>query len=340
MGKQQLVLAGFRERFEPLVARIFPPRILLVLDDDALTLLALPGRGVTPGASRLRRVPLPRGACVDGLPLQKPALGDLIGDLSLEMGLQGGQVVASLPPAASAVRVVQWPFEEWPEEPDQALRLIDPDLSLPYPLSQAYLSLTPQDRQDPLLPLCSLLVTAPRPLVMAWIEVFAIAELALERLEPAQVSDLRAIEPLLAEASADTLIGLLEWRADGAELTLVRHGIPEFNRHLPAAASDLAAALRPCIDFWRQRDPQVGSVRLLVFGSGAGLAAVADALGGDPAWSVEIVDPLERGWLPLEQNPDDPLGPDDPDGPSLLRLSGLARAESDQQDPVPRELDR
>jgi len=340
LGKQQLVLAGFRERFEPLVARIFPPRILLVLDDEALTLLGLPGHGFRSGASRLRRVPLPRGACVDGLPLQKAALGDLIGDLSLEMGLQGAQVVASLPRAASAVRVVQWPFEEWPEEPDQALRQIDPDLSLPYPLSQAYLSLTPQDRQDPLLPLCSLLVTAPRHLVMAWIEVFAIAELALERLEPAQVADLRAIEPLLVEASAGTLIGLLEWRADGAELTLVRHGIPEFNRRLPAVAGDLAAALRPCIDFWRRRDPQAGRVRLLVFGSGGGRGSVAEALAGDPDWSVEIVDPLERGWLPLEQNPDDPLAPADPDGPSLLRLSGLVRAEPGQQDQAPRELDR
>ena len=323
------MLAALRERIEPLAARIFPPRILLVLDDDALTLLALPGRSFTPGVSRLRRVPLPRGACVDGLPLQKAALGDLIGDLSLEMGLQGAQVVAALPRAAAALRTVQWPFDDWPEEPDQALRQIDPDLSLPYPLSQAYLSLTPQERTDPLAPPCSLLVTAPRPLVMAWIEVFAIAELALERLEPAQVADLRAVEPLLAEAPAEALIGLLEWRPDGAELTLVRHGIPEFNRRLPAAAADLAAALRSCIQFWRQRDPQAGAVKLLLFGSGHGLAAVAEALAPEPDWELDIVDPLQRGWLPLEQGPDDPLDPADLDGPSLLRLSGLARAESD-----------
>jgi Tfp pilus assembly PilM family ATPase len=337
---EPLVLAGIRERLEPLVARIFPPRILLALEDDTFTLLALPGQGFSGGTSRLRRVPLPRGACVDGLPLQKAALGDLIGDLSLEMGLQGAQVVASLPRAACALRVVQWPFEAWPEEPEQALRQIDPDLSLAYPLSQAYLSLSPLLGLDSPLPLCSLLVTAPRPLVLAWIEVFAIAELHLERLQPAQAAELKAIEPLVAEAPADQLIGLLEWRTDGADLTLIRHGIPEFSRRLPVAPGDLVPALGQCLDFWRRRDPAVSRVRLLLVGSGSGLDGLADLLEGAGDWSLEIVDPLRRGWLPWEEASDDPLSPTDLDSISLLRLSGLSRMEPDQIAHAGMELNR
>ncbi|WP_259701778.1 MULTISPECIES: type IV pilus biogenesis protein PilM [Synechococcales] len=340
MRAESLVLAGLRERLDPLLARIFPPRILLVLDDDAFTLLGLPGQAFQAGSNRLRRVPLPRGACVDGLPLQKAALGDLIGDLSLELGLQGAHVVASLPRSAAGIRVVQWPFDAWPEEPEQALRQIDPDLAMGYPLNQAYLSLTPLIGFDPQLPLTSLLVTAPRSLVLAWIEVFSIAELHLERLEPAQVADLRAIEPLVADAPTDQLIALLEWRSGGAELTLIRHGIPEFSRHLPAMQADLIAGLHQCIHYWRQRDPAVSQVRLLLISSGSGLDDLADSLAAAGDWKVEIVDPIELDWLPWDPGADDPLSPTDLDGSSLLRLSGLNRAEPGQASSGARELPR
>ena len=322
-----MVLTGLRERFGPLTARIFPRRVLLVLEDDGLTLLALRGQGFKPAASLLHRVPLPRGACQDGRPLQQAALGDLIGDLMLELGLHGAEVIASLPRAACSLRVVQWPFEEWPEEPEEALRQIDPDLRLACPLAQSYLCLTPLGGADPALPLCSLLVTAPRALVLEWVEVFAIAALDLERLEPAQVAELRAVAPLLAEAPANELTALIECQAGGAELTLIRQGIPEFSRHLPADPRALDQALRQCLNFWRQRDPQMRSVRLLLFGSSRRLAGVAEALGREETWSLEILDPLQRGWLDLEENAADSLGPSERDGPGLLRLSGLAQAE-------------
>jgi len=85
--------------------------------------------------------------------------------------------------------------------------------------------------------------------------------------------------------------------------------------------------LRQCLNFWRQRDPQVRSVRLLLFGSSRRLAGVAEALGREETWSLEILDPLQRGWLDLEENAADSLGPSERDGPGLLRLSGLAQAE-------------
>jgi Tfp pilus assembly PilM family ATPase len=326
-----LVLAGLQERFQPLTTRLFPRRVLLVLEDEEILLMALQAKAAPPRGDVLRRVPLPRGACVQGLPTQKVAIGDLIGDLLVELGLNGAELVAVLPQAAATWRVVQWPFDEWPEDPEQALRQIDPDLGLSFPLGEAYINLTP-------LPLparggqpASLLVAAPKDLVQAWIDVFAIAGFDLLRLDAAPVCDLRALEPLLDTAAATELLALLDVRGPGAQLMLVRQGVPEYSRHLSGSEAQLAAELQRCLSWWRQRDPEARSVQVLLCGTGADLDALAAALPAAGNRSVEILDPLERGWLDLsgaDTGPEADAGP--PllaQGASLVRLSGLAMAE-------------
>jgi len=54
--------------------------------------------------------------------------------------------------------------------------------------------------------------------------VFAIRRSRSRRLEPAQVAELRAIAPLLAEAPPNELTALIDVQAGGAELTLIRQG--------------------------------------------------------------------------------------------------------------------
>ncbi|MCT0212672.1 hypothetical protein KQ307_04035 [Synechococcus sp. CS-1326] len=81
-------------------------------------------------------------------------------------------------------------------------------------------------------------------------------------------------------------------------------------------------------------------MRLLLISSGSGLDDLADSLAAAGDWKVEIVDPIELDWLPWDPGADDPLSPTDLDGSSLLRLSGLNRAEPGQASSGARELPR
>lgn len=324
-----MVLAGLQERLRPLTARLFPPRLLLVLEDEQVTLMHLKGATHPPTGTLLRTVPLPRGTCSGGQPQQKAALGDLIGDLVVELNLMGAEVVAALPAAACTLRVVEWPYDDWPEQPDLALRELNPDLGLPFPMTQTYITLGPLPSRDPSRPPTSLVAIGQRAMIQAWVEVFSIAALDLVCLEPAQVVTLRALDPLIAAAPAGELMVLLELRGDSADLLLVRDGIPEFSRRITAGAMSIERELRTCLAFWQRRDPSMTSVRVLVYGPAQDCAKVSDTLSPTPSWSVEIVDPLQQRWLSIvgtESDPD-PSAADAVGGASLVRMCGLAAGD-------------
>ncbi len=323
--KRTLVLAGVQEQLKPLAARLFPRLVWLALTDDAVTVLTTKGTGQPAQVDLLKRVPLPRGACSEGDPQQVMALGDLIGDLLVELGLVGADVAVVLPAAACVWRVVQWPFDDWPEAPDEALRQIDPALGLPYDLSQAYLSLLPLEGSGaPETGCSSLLVTAPRQRVLRWIEVFDIAGVQLVRLEAAQVCELRALAPLLEGAEPGQLEVLLVPEDRGARLTLLRRGVPEYGRALRGAMADLIPQLERCFTYWHSRDAAVTGVRLWLGGSNPDLPLLAENLRRSGEWSVQILDPVVMGWMALpQQDGDGELPP----GWALSSLHGLMQAE-------------
>ncbi|MCT0218970.1 hypothetical protein KQ304_08155 [Synechococcus sp. CS-1329] len=326
-----MILAGVQDQLQPLIARLFPRRVWLEFDDDAVTVLTTRGRGQPPQLELLRRVPLPQGACSAGEPQQVMALGDLIGDLLVELGLVGARVVAVLPAAACAWRVLQWPFDDWPESADEALRLIDPDLGLPYALAEAYISLLPLEAADQqaIGSCCSLLVSVPRQWVLSWIEVLDLAGVQLERLEAAQVCDLRALTPVLQGADPGLLEALLVVDAHAVRLTLLRHGVPEFARQWRGAMADhqVEQELERCVAYWRGLDPGVGGVRLWLAGSSPDLPLLAETLRHGRGWRLEILDPLAMGWLamPPESGDEEPRP-----GCSLTTLYGLMQVELDR----------
>lgn len=323
-----MILAGVQDQLQPLIARLFPHRVWLELNDDAVTVLTTRGRGQTPQLGMLRRVPLPQGACCAGEPQQVMALGDLIGDLLVELGLVGAQVVAMLPAAACAWRVVQWPFDDWPESAEEALRLINPHLGLPYDLAEAYVSLLPLEAagQQAAAGCSSLLVSAPRQSVLSWIEVFDLAGVQLERLEAAQVCDLRALTPALQGADPGLLEALLVVDERAMRLTLLRHGVPEFSQQWRGAMADhqVELELERCVAYWRGLDPAVTGVRLWLVGSSPDLPLLGDTLRQGSGWPLEILDPLAMGWLTMPPE----CGEDEPQpGCSLTGLYGLMQAE-------------
>ena len=237
---------------------MFPRQVLLELQDHSLRgQVVLDGKPEPVGLE----APLPPLTVRNGMPLEKEPLGDLIGDLLVRDGLIDHFVLAALPPAAAHWRVVVWPFEDWPEDPARALRQIAPPLNLPFSLEEAYLDLQPLPGQ----PAQMLLAAAPKALVDAWIDVFAMAGVQLERLAPAQCCQLAALADLLEDAAPNQLVALLAAEVgDAHRLLLVRAGVPVFERALLSTGEALVDDLVRSIAFYRRQDSAVQDVRLLL----------------------------------------------------------------------------
>lgn len=200
------------------------------------------------------------------MPLEKEPLGDLIGDLLVRDKLLDGYLLVALPPEAVQWRVVSWPFEDMPDEPLDALHQLDPDLRLPFALSDATIDLQPLP-QEAGQPARMLLTAAPTAMVDAWVDVFNMAGVRLERLVPAQACLYAALRPQLEQAPDDALLALLQQREQGHLLLMMRAGLPVFERMLPLDREPLRLELERCVAFVKRHDRGARSLRLLVDGA-------------------------------------------------------------------------
>ena len=98
-----MVLAGVQERLGPLQAWLFPQRVYLELQDQAITAMVLDGQRLT----WLDQLALPPGLCVGGRPQNGSALADRLGDWLVEQGYAGARIWAVLPGAASELRLLE-----------------------------------------------------------------------------------------------------------------------------------------------------------------------------------------------------------------------------------------
>lgn len=216
-------------------------------------------RGDRPGPLSLE-APLPTLTCRAGMPLELEPLGDLVGDLLVREKLLDAFVMASLPPEATEMRVIVWPGGLNPDDPEQELRRLNPDLGLGFDLSEAYLDLTDLPGAEPR----SLVGITPRRLVEAWIEVFNFAGAQLERLAPAQSCQLVALQGVLAEGGADELVLLLNADPEHVRMMCLRDGLPVFERTLHREGLSVAAEIDRSQRFYRRQDPAVSRLRLLL----------------------------------------------------------------------------
>jgi len=277
------------DRLRPIRAQLFPRQLLLELHDDALKGQVLRGTGPEPVSIDL---PLPPLTCLDGQPLEKEPLGDLIGDLLVRDGLLDAVVLASLPDGAVEWRVVEWPREAVPDDPIQALRTIDPTLSFSVPLTEATIDLRPLPGPTPRM----LLAVASRKLVDDWIEVFNLAGAQLERLAPAQSCRLAAVNALLEHAAEDVLTLLIHPLPVGARLLLLRRAEPVFDWPLPEGEDQLVREVARCVAFYRRRHPGLHRFRLLLSAPLASQDHLQDTLGV----RAELLSPQPFGSLVLQ----------------------------------------
>lgn len=277
------------DRLRPIRAQLFPRQLLLELQDDSLKGQVLRGAGPEPVSID---VPLPPLTCLDGQPLEKEPLGDLIGDLLVRDGLLDAVVLASLPEGAVEWRVIDWPSEAVPDDPIEALRTIDPTLSFSVPLAEATIDLQPLPGATPRM----LLAVASRKLVEDWIAVFNLAGAQLERLAPAQSCRLAAVNTLLELAPADELTLLIHPLAVGAQLLLLRRAEPVFDWPLPQEDDDLVREVNRCVAFYRRREPSIRRLRLLLSAPLPSQDSLQDALGV----RAELLTPEPFGSLVLQ----------------------------------------
>lgn len=283
-----MVLAGVQDRLAPLQSWLFPRRVYLQLEDQALVAMVLEG-------DRLvwhERVPLPEGVCENGVPVAVEALGDLLGDWLIERGCPGAHVKAVLPRAATAWRVVEWPDGQWPEQPELVVRQQQGELQLPWDLHDADLMLEPLNAATPR----SLLVAAQRGVLEGWIEVFSQAGLVLDALEPLPICLWRAVQPCLQ----GELEVLLQVEEQHTWVLAFDQGLPLGEWCWPPLAEP--AQLEAALQAWLHRyQPTTG--------------LLCGAASGDPA-SVEAL----KAWMPC------PLQGVEP-GDAPMALWGLVEGE-------------
>ena len=247
--------ALIQERLSQVRHQLFPQRLRLQIDDQGLSAQLLT-KGKAPMPPPVA-VPLPVGICRQGIPQNGAALGDFIGDWLLEQGLVACQVEAVLPVAVCQWRVVTWPFDDHPDEPLQALRQLQIDLGASLNLEQSYLGWQPLP-PGPGAQARALVAAAPKPVVHAWQEVFAVAGVSLQALIPAQVQQWRAFQPLWGD-DTQSEHWFLELGDGRSRLWLVVDGVPVADWPLPACPAGAgpnpawAEALSRCQLFWRQQ---------------------------------------------------------------------------------------
>jgi Tfp pilus assembly PilM family ATPase len=293
-----LVVARWQDNWRSLRADLFPATVLLALSDQLLSVQRLPGRCESLPEALL--VPIPAATCREGRPLQVEALGDFIGDLILGEGQITAHLSVALPTTITQWRVFDCPWPQWPEDPAAALRALDPDLALPFPLEQAYLDLMPLEAPVPQ----ALVAAIERDLLGAWLEVFAIAGVRVERIVPTQLALMVALQERLLMADPDSLVALLHPEAKALRLLVWRAGVPVYERLLAGGSDQQVAELERCLAFLHRR---------------LSLASTAVS----QLWLDGAVEPEDRSRLEaLLALPLEPLAAD---GFGSLVLQGLAR---------------
>ena len=266
-------LEDLKERLRPFVSQMFPRLVLLEIRDEGLQGHVVSDDG-RPGPLSLQ-APLPALTCREGMPLEKESLADLLGDLLLSEKQLDAYVLAVLPYDASHWRVLVRPFAEPPDDPIAALRALDPSVNLPYSLAEAYIDLHPLPGD----PEAMLLVASPRRLVDAWVDVFRLAGVKLDRLAPAQGCILAAVEEALLDSDETELLALLVPEPGDCLLWLFHRGMPVFERPLPEDGDGLVEELQRCLAFYHRQEPSLNSLRLLVAGRLECEAELASTLG-------------------------------------------------------------
>ena len=218
------MFSGVTEQLAPLREQLLRPlrtgRVAVGIEADAVTLLAYQTVGGQLQLQSWQQAPLPSGVVDAGVPVLTEALGDLIGDLLLQGGIQAPGARALLPPEAVVLRSLKLPVGRQPDaEIVPWLMGQEAALALPFPLQEAAMSW--QQRGDHWLLAC-----LPNDQLDRWIDTFAIAGLDLHGLEPSVLAVERLLPAALQQQAPEQWSGSLDVRGESWQLLLWRGAVP------------------------------------------------------------------------------------------------------------------
>ena len=183
---------------------------------------------------------LPDGACRDGLPYQREAIGELIAELLFDLNLPGAELVLSLPPPPRGWSSI---LNRDGSYHDVSLRDHLSSVDLPFDLQQSYLLAGPL--QDSVA-----VAGASHALVQAWIDVAESADLPLRRISWSLLDAQRALMQITQDWSGD--LAWLVVQGSAVRLILMRNRVPEIDHHLSAIDLDQCLAeIRACLQAWQ-----------------------------------------------------------------------------------------
>ena len=139
------MFSGVTEQLAPLREQLLRPlratRVAVAIEAEAVTLMAYQNVGGQLQLQSWQQAPLPSGLVTGGVPQLTEALGDLIGDLLLQGGIQAPGARALLPPDAVVLRSLKLPAGRQPDaEILPWLMRQEAALELPFPLDEAAMS--------------------------------------------------------------------------------------------------------------------------------------------------------------------------------------------------------
>ena len=216
---------------------IHPCPVLVVVLDDRLLFCWGSGQHW-----RFRSALLPDGACRDGVPLQREALGDFIADLIFDCDLPGAELVLCLPLRAAAWCVVDgYGSDRGPGLLPPSLQSLD----LPFDLAESYITASPV--QDALS-----VVGVPRQLIQGWTEVAEFADLPLRRVDWSLTAAQRALHQFTQSWHGDLAWLVVEQKS--IRLLLIRQQVPEVD-HALAGENPVScrSEIRTCVAAWQAR---------------------------------------------------------------------------------------
>ena len=223
------VFSGLTERLSPLRQQLLKPlirsRVALSVAHDQLTLLTHRTAGGCLELESWQQVPLPPDLLHMGVPQQPEALGDLIGDLLLQGGIQAPGATALVPAPAVVLRLLDLPagLAAAGGDAEDLLSWLQPHeaaLELPFPLEQASLNLQRRGSRW-------LAAFTAQDCLDRWIDAVAIAGLELYGLEPEALAVERLLPRALADQPADQWCGCLDLQGPSWQLMLWQGDAPQ-----------------------------------------------------------------------------------------------------------------
>ncbi len=190
-------------------------------------------------------VPLSEGAIEEGRIMDTVAVADAIRQGIDEKKIKAKSVVSAIPMGEAVIRLIRLPAELSDPELREMVLYQEAPLYLPFPREEAdvdYQKLGSSLDDDGIERVEVLLVGTPRAVTDLFASTFSQAGLTLTTLEVTSFALMRTMREQLQQLVGEA-VALVDIGYDGTEISIVKDGIPQFNRKVPIGTARMQEAI-------------------------------------------------------------------------------------------------